>query len=457
MKFLVFILLQVQVFNASLNKIISDFKSKPDYQGINISASIRSMDSGKEIYSYQSAMNLPPASTLKLLTTATAFKYLGAGYHFETMIYSNGNIIHQLLNGDLVFEGVGDPSFGSWRFKENPFEQILAVLENNQIKKIAGSIKIAGDNQPDFPLTWLVGDLGNYYGAFPGLFNFHENLYTVYFNGGKTEGDPAQIIKIYPYDSSWRLRNEVKTGPAGSGDQVNILNLPFSNDISLVGTIPLNAKSFAVKGAMPGVNSVFTDSLTNYLKANGIVVENKIFPDNLSKSELGSVISPSVSEIAKETNYQSVNFLADGLAQSMWKSEAESYSDFVKSFWEEEGVNLKGHNIYDGSGLAPQNNFSTQSMTRLLLSMKADKDFFNSIPVVGKSGTVSGLGKNTNGLISAKSGSISGTKNYSGYFSGLNGKKYAFSIYVSGFTSEQSRNLIPFFNDFFTKMLNVKD
>lgn len=402
-------------------------------------------------------MNLPPASTLKLVTTATAFEYLSGKYRFETMIYSNGRVANGKVQGDILLEGIGDPVFGSPKFKENPFEQILQTLREYEIHTIEGSLKVLNNDSARFPLGWLVGDIGNYYGAFSSNFNFHENLYTVYFNGGAKVGAPAGIAAISPYDESWRIRNEVKTGEAGSGDQVNILNLPFSNDIRMIGTVPLNARNFPVKGAIPNVNKIFTDSLYTFLTRNGIVIQKKIFPDNLQSEELGSVLSPDISEIARETNYKSVNIFADGLANFMWESDSKSYDEFIKQFWKEKGVDLGSHRFLDGSGLSPLNALSCRSLTALLAAMKNNNEFIAGIPVVGRDGTVASLGKNTGGRIAAKSGSITGTRNYAGYFTSVAGKKYAFSIYVNGFNDDQSRAVRTFLDDFFTKMLAIKE
>ncbi len=449
------ILLQLNLFSTGVNTFIKDFKAA--HPALNVSVSIRSLSSGQQVYAHFAEMNLPPASTLKLVTTATAFEYLSAGYRFETMIYSNGRVVNGKVAGDILLEGIGDPTFGSSRFRDNPFAQILQTLKENEIHTIEGSLRVLNNDDTSFPLGWLAGDIGNYYGAFSAPFNFNENQYTVYFNGGNKEGDPAGIASIQPFDETWKIRNEVKTGPAGSGDQVNILNLPFSQDIRLAGTVPLHARNFPVRGATPNVNKIFTDSLYTYLTENGIIIGKKLFPENLQNEELGSVISPDISTIARETNFKSVNIFADGLANFMWEPNSKSFDEFLKNFWAEKGLNLRHHRFLDGSGLSPLNTLSCASLTALLHAMKNKREFQESIPTVGRDGTVASLGKSTGGRISAKSGSITGTRNYAGYFTSLSGKKYAFSIYVNGFNQDQSQAVITFLDEFFTKMVALKE
>lgn len=60
-------------------------------------------------------------------------------------------------------------------------------------------------------------------------------------------------------------------------------------------------------------------------------------------------------------------------------------------------------------------------MTDILKAMyseKSFKTFYESIPVVGESGTVAHLGKKSKavGNVRAKSGSIEGVRAYAGYF-----------------------------------------
>lgn len=457
MKLICFILLQLNLFSNEINKLIRDFKSQSGNESINVSVSVRSLESGHEVYAYHSGMNLPPASTLKLITTGTAIAYLGESYKFETMIFSNGKVKDGVIDGDLLIEGVGDPTFGSYRFKDNPFEQIYDALKTSEIATIEGRIKVLNNDETNFPLQWLVGDLGNYYGAFSNNFNFNENRFTVYFNGGDDVGDPTGIANIYPFDDSWKIKNKVLTGKANSGDKVNILNIPFSSEILLVGTVPLNARSFAVKGAVPNINKIFTDSLGNYLKKNRISVSNSLFSENQQMEELGSVLSPDIASIARETNLRSVNIFADGLANFMWEQDSKSYDEFLKEYWMENGLNLNGQIFLDGSGLAPQNAISCLSMTSFLYKMKDKKAFLGSIPVLGREGTVASMGKNTNGRILAKSGTISNTRNYSGYFTANSGKKYAFSIYTNGFNMNREERVKALINSFFTKVLNIKE
>lgn len=74
-----------------------------------LSVSAVDLDSGESVLSFNSAKPRNPASTMKLLTTLAALDILGPTYHWKTEIYTNGEIINGVLDGDLLIKGYGDP------------------------------------------------------------------------------------------------------------------------------------------------------------------------------------------------------------------------------------------------------------------------------------------------------------------------------------------------------------
>jgi D-alanyl-D-alanine carboxypeptidase/D-alanyl-D-alanine-endopeptidase (penicillin-binding protein 4) len=102
-----------------------------------------------------------------------------------------------------------------------------------------------------------------------------------------------------------------------------------------------------------------------------------------------------------------------------------------------------GLRLYDGSGLSRNNRIAASHFCDLLDYMTkspASKEFFNTLPIAGKSGTISELckGATGEGRVYAKSGTMTGIKSYAGYIHTLSGKKLAFAFVVSGYTCSQS-------------------
>jgi D-alanyl-D-alanine carboxypeptidase/D-alanyl-D-alanine-endopeptidase (penicillin-binding protein 4) len=126
------------------------------------------------ISEYNSATGFVPASSLKVLTTATALSQLGENFRYETKIQYDGTLdsINGVIYGNLYIRGSGDPSLGSKYFaKEKDTISIsqrwTRLLISKGITKIEGSV--VGDasvfEQDVTPDTWIWGDMGNYYGS----------------------------------------------------------------------------------------------------------------------------------------------------------------------------------------------------------------------------------------------------------------------------------------------------
>ena len=100
-------------------------------------------EKGKLLVQQDMNRSLLTASTMKVITTATALAILGEGYRYKTFIEYTGEIQNGVLNGNVYIRGSGDPTTGSDRFgDENSMENVLRKW-GEEIKK-AGISKING-------------------------------------------------------------------------------------------------------------------------------------------------------------------------------------------------------------------------------------------------------------------------------------------------------------------------
>ena len=87
--------------------------------------------------SYNAAVPRNPASTMKVLTTYAALETLGPAYTWRTRAYATGPMRDQVLEGNLVLEGGGDPFMTAdrwWGFVNG--------LRQAGIERIAGDVVI---------------------------------------------------------------------------------------------------------------------------------------------------------------------------------------------------------------------------------------------------------------------------------------------------------------------------
>ena len=89
----------------------------------------------KILYAKNDQLRLIPASVTKLFIAASALSQWGSRHTFSTQVYTRGDIKAGVLNGDLVFYGLGDPELTN--------EKIWSLINNLQqigLKKVNGNL-----------------------------------------------------------------------------------------------------------------------------------------------------------------------------------------------------------------------------------------------------------------------------------------------------------------------------
>jgi D-alanyl-D-alanine carboxypeptidase/D-alanyl-D-alanine-endopeptidase (penicillin-binding protein 4) len=417
-----------------------------------LAISIKSVKEGRNIFALNPERSLPSASTLKLVSTATALAVFGGDFQFQTFLEHDGMIRNDTLIGNIYIHGTGDPSLGSERFKGYLSGSQLISRWIGAIKK-AGIVCIKGKVLADDSFfdtetvasTWIWGDMGNYYGAGVQGLNFNENQYKVKFKPGSDAGDPAAFAGIEPLIPYLSFTNQVTTGERGSGDQTIIYSSPLGNNVVLTGTVPLGVPVFSVKGSIPDPARYAAFALKSGLNNASVFV----LDSNLTALEIAPVTggakvildeykSPPLREICQQTNFWSINLFADTFFKQIGKrlsgkSDFEHSAEAVTGYWLNRSADMRGFYIKDGSGLSPSGSVTTNSMTDILNAANRDKsfdDFYKSIAILGVNGTVRNLGKGSKaaGNMHVKSGSIEGTRAYAGYVTSKSGSLLSFSI-----------------------------
>lgn len=413
--------------------------------------SLKSTRDGRILLGLNQQQSLPSASTLKLVSTATVLSVLGGDYTYKTYLEYDGQILRDTLQGNLYLRGTGDPSLGSDRFKGYPGSAELltrwtAAVRKAGIRYIQGQVVVDPTYFDDKSLadTWVWGDLGNYYGAGVQGLNFNENLYRISFRAGRDVGDPTEVLRIEPEVPYLTLTNQVTSGEAGSGDQVYIYTSPLGDAVRLTGTVPRGVSSFTVKGAMPNPAFATAYWLSNALKIGnvGIAGSPDVLPNSTAivppRRVLDQYSSPTLRDLCQQTNWWSINLYADAFLKTVGQrlNGKPTFDESVKSeaaYWRTKGADMRGFYVKDGSGLSPTGSLTAQNLTDILHAATQDKsfpDFYNSIAVVGETGTVRNIGKRTKaaGNVRAKSGSIEGTRAYAGYVVTKSGERLSFAV-----------------------------
>jgi serine-type D-Ala-D-Ala carboxypeptidase/endopeptidase (penicillin-binding protein 4) len=280
-----------------------------------------------------------PASNEKLFTTAAAISKFGATGHLETRVYgrgTRGGQHDQVLRGNLVLVGDGDPALGTRSFA-------------------------ASHNLPLTPLSALA--------------------HTV--DGAGVEKVTGNVLA----DASIFDR---RRGTAATGGGPNV-------DLSPLSGLSFN-EGFAHGHYARNPELVAAHQLKKALRQRGVRVKGRVGRINLSphalrSDPLGTVRSPGLGGLIAETNKPSNNFYAEMLVKRLAARVSSPGGTRhgarkVEAFARKMG---SGINAVDGSGLGRGNRVSPREVVRLLVGMsKTDegRPFRLSLPVAGREGTV---------------------------------------------------------------------
>jgi D-alanyl-D-alanine carboxypeptidase/D-alanyl-D-alanine-endopeptidase (penicillin-binding protein 4) len=407
--------------------------------------------SGKLVFGKNENLGLATASTLKVITAATAFGILGKDFNYQTTLAYSGSINPEgVLNGNLIIVGGGDPTLGSWRYEQTKENQVLnqwvKAIKAAGIKAINGSV--IGDDSlwgtTTLPEGWIWQDIGNYYGATPAALTWRENQFDIHLSSGASAGSEVKTTGIVPAMPYLKIINELKTGRSGSGDKAYAFAPPLTDIAYLRGTWGLGLSKSGISVALPDPGFDAAYRLQNTLKRLGIAsslepttsrklaAENKKLP--AITSTLVTITSPNLSQIIYWFNKKSINLYGEHLIRTIaWKAgkEATTSNGVAEElkYWAAKGIDKNALNIVDGSGLSPGTRVTPLAMANILFQAQKENwysDYLKSFPI-------------NNGM-TLKSGSINDVQAYAGYYTSTSGKKYIIVININNYSGSGISN-----------------
>ncbi|MEY4468360.1 MAG: hypothetical protein RIR21_2154, partial [Pseudomonadota bacterium] len=99
-----------------------------------VALDIRALN-GQVLASHNQQRAFNPASVMKLVTTAAALDLLGPDYRWITRVYVQGTLAGDVLHGDLVIQGGGDP-----RLAHEDLARLLRRLRSLGVREIHGDL-----------------------------------------------------------------------------------------------------------------------------------------------------------------------------------------------------------------------------------------------------------------------------------------------------------------------------
>ena len=431
-----------QTLQSRLQTAFNRLQADSQCKYASLSLTVLDAKTGETVFTANPNMGLATASTLKTITSITAFNILGKDFQYQTQFGYSGSIAADgTLNGDLIIKGAGDPTLGSWRYaghhENDILMQLIAAVQKAGIKKINGHV--VGDDSvfgtQSVPNGWIWMDVGNYYGAGTSGLCWRENQFDIKLKTGPVN-TPIGILRTVPNTPYLNYKSELLNAPSGTGDDAYGY-LPVGTKLMyLRGTYAQDQEKKSISVAVPDPAFDAAYRLTDTLKRLGFAVtgdpESVLTLNASSQSvptigtNLTMIASPSLSKIVYWLNQKSINLYAEQLLKTIaWKSGKQPSTDngveVEQDFWKARGIDPHSLNVVDGSGLSPGDRVTTMTMASVLKSAKGTDwypDFYESLPVYNN--------------MKMKSGSILNVLTYAGYQT-HNGRELCFSIMVNNF------------------------
>lgn len=433
---------------------LNTFINSPNLKRANLSVMVKDLGTGKVVMQHRADKNTIPASTTKLVTTATALEVLGPNFTFETKLQYDGILNNGILNGNIYILGGGDPTLGSTFMGDSTFLiKWVEAIKGAGIKKVNGSVVADASlfNNEGIAPKWSWEDMGNYYASGAYGISIYDNTCRVYFKSGPVGSNPA-IVRTEP-EIPINFKLYLKAA-SSNDDNAYFYGAPFSNERMVYGSIPANRNEFVSKADIPNPPLYAAQVLTQKLKESGIVISapaSELLTSMKMRNTIFTLKSPPLIDILTNINFKSNNHYAEHVFRylSLQQDKVASTNgaiEYITEYWKKQSIDTKGLIIFDGCGLAPNNAISAEFLVDLL-SYEQKKSpykdvFINTLPVAGESGTIRKLLKGTKleGKVRAKSGSIHGVQCFAGYIN-WNNKTFAFAVLVNNYSGTRANTV----------------
>jgi D-alanyl-D-alanine carboxypeptidase/D-alanyl-D-alanine-endopeptidase (penicillin-binding protein 4) len=384
-------------------------------------------ESGHVLFQKNSTIGLAPASTQKIITSATAYELLGRTFRYQTTF---GFLQDSDGTSSLLIQGSGDPTLGSWRWPATKTAVFLNRIEAAAKGTLLNStvfLDTTGWAGEAIPGGWIWDDIGNYYGAGAGVLNWRENQYDVFLRSGAAIGDPAIISGTEPVLHNFKLSSKVRAAAKGSGDNAYIY-FSLNGDSAVVrGTIPGGESRFKISGAMPDPEQQFAATLFARLSVKEKKPLKIVYTPAVTAQMFHAEQSPPLDSLIYWFNKKSINLYGEALLRTIGyqktrRGSTENGIAILKSFWAEKGISKTALNLVDGSGLSPLNRITTQAQAAVLQYARKQPwfpGFYTALPEY-------------NGM-KLKSGTIQNVKGFAGYHTSRAGVSYTIAFLVNNY------------------------
>ncbi|MDZ7266365.1 MAG: D-alanyl-D-alanine carboxypeptidase/D-alanyl-D-alanine-endopeptidase [candidate division KSB1 bacterium] len=405
---------------------------------------IVSLQTGEVLYERNAHLLFHPASNQKLLTAAAALKLLGPAFTFNTSLVCDSAALHEsVIAGDLYLVGRGNPDLTT-----NDLLSLAHALAQRGIREIRGNL-LCDDYYFD-EVRWGAGWMwDDDYERFTAL-TVNDNLVRLTVSPAAKVGDVAQVEVVPNTPHTTIVNTSVTTASTAQSDSLRLPALAVTrraaNVLVVEGALARDAqpRTFTCTVVEP---EIFAGQiLRGLLQQLGIKchggVQRGLHPARaVTLAEHRAPLLPVLINLNKISDNLSAELMLKVVAAEVAgrPGTAEKGMQVIRRFLASAQVDTNALHLADGSGVSRYNLITPEEIVKLLSAMWRDfsvrNEFLATLPIAGVDGTLANRMKGTaaEGLLRAKTGSLTGVSSLSGYATTAEGEEIAFAMMMQHF------------------------
>lgn len=443
----------------SLEALLTPLTEDRLFTTATVAMQVVNVRTGEEVFARDADRMMVPASTMKIVTAATALKKLGPSYKFTTDFYADDDVKVRgdgTLPGNLYVQGHADPTM-----VVETLWKVVHDLKMLGIKKIDGNVVYDEgflDTNYMIPGWDKQSDIDNGPSYFPpiGALSLNYNTVSLIVGPGEAVGKAARTEFETPAGDYVEIDNHIATTAAGTKRSMRIErevtdDTPAKLKFTLTGTMPADDEATHTYRTVVDPTAHFMAAFREMLGSQGITITGKHVRGKTPTD--GNLLlehrSEPLTQILMDMNKSSNNFMAETVLRTVG---AEMYGlpgtseKGLKAVGEYLGtLGIKGtdYTAVNGSGLSRLTRLSPSQFTSLLLDMAHDSrvghEFMASLAIAGRDGTLGRRLSDDPGRLRGKTGTIDGVHCLVGYLEAGDGEMYAFSFLVNDIRGDSSQ------------------
>ncbi|HET7600866.1 MAG TPA: D-alanyl-D-alanine carboxypeptidase/D-alanyl-D-alanine-endopeptidase [Gemmatimonadales bacterium] len=416
---------------------------------------------GRVLYARNAERLFVPASTLKLVVSATAAVLLPPDWTVRTSVYANGPVAGGVVQGDLVLYGRGDPTMSRRCYGLDttragacvpdptaPLRRLADALKARGIHTIAGDVM--GDGSWFEPMlvhpAWENYDLNWWYAAPVSGLGVADNSVDLAWSGGPVVGGPPPIT-VTPDWAGIRFENRAVTTPGDTGTTLDFFREPGTLHVWAEGRVAQGAAGTIEHFALPDPAAYTARAFRTVLIEAGVAVrgtvrsttDSTLFAAARRQPPLAEVPSRPLADWIFPILNSSQNWFAEMLLKQLGRQFAGvgSWSGGLgverRFLVDSARVDSTQFSLADGSGLSTTNLISPLALARLLQYARRHPRFAtiaDALPRAGGRGSLRTrfAGTPAAGRVQAKTGSVARVNALAGYLELEDGRVLSFAV-----------------------------